>query len=356
LTRWLVTGGAGFIGSNFVRLLLREREDAHVVNVDALTYAGNLENLRDVENDPRYRFVHGDVAEPEAWREQAAGGAGRTFDYVIHFAAESHVDRSIESAAEFLRTNVTGTQRMLDLARALGVRRFVQVGTDEVYGTLAPEDPSFTTESPLRPNSPYAASKAAADLLVRAAWRTHGVDAVVTRCSNNYGPYQFPEKFLPLMITNALADQPLPVYGDGLQVRDWLHVDDHNRALLAAAEKGTAGAVYNIGGHDGERTNLAFLKQVLAILGKPASLIRHVEDRKGHDRRYSIDSTVARRALGWEPQVPLETGLRDTIRWYVENESWWRRVKSGDYRTYYERMYATRLNRAAAPSNDALGG
>jgi dTDP-glucose 4,6-dehydratase len=342
MTRWLVTGGAGFIGSNFVRLLLRERPDAEVVNLDALTYAGNLENLRDVEGDPRYRFVRGDVAEPASW----AGTTGDRFDFVVHFAAESHVDRSIEDAAPFLRTNVSGTQAMLDFARRTGVRRFVQVGTDEVYGTLAPDDPPFTTESPLRPNSPYAASKAGADLLVRAAWRTHGLEAVVTRCSNNYGPFQFPEKFLPLMITNAMADQALPVYGDGMQVRDWLHVDDHNRAILAAAEKGRPGAVYNIGGHDGECPNLVMLRRVLALLGKPESLVRHVEDRKGHDRRYAIDSSVARRELGWEPLVPLEEGLRATVEWYRANESWWGRVRSGAYRDYYETMYGGRLRSA----------
>lgn len=344
MTRWLVTGGAGFIGSNFVRLLLRERPAAEVVVVDALTYAGNLENLRDVlQTEPRLRFVRGDVADPGAWEAEAPGA----FDHLVHFAAETHVDRSIQDPYPFLRTNVEGTQRMLDLARARGVKRFVQVGTDEVYGTLAPTDPPFTTDSPLAPNSPYAASKAAADLLVRAAGRTHGLAAVVTRCSNNYGPYQFPEKFLPLMITNAMADQALPVYGDGMQVRDWLHVDDHNRAILLAAENGRPGAVYNIGGHDGERPNLVMLRTILAILGKPASLIRHVEDRKGHDRRYAIDSSATRAELGWEPVVPLDEGLRATVDWYRGNEAWWRSVKSGAYRDYYERMYGGRLRGAA---------
>lgn len=343
MTRWLVTGGAGFIGSNFVRLLLRERADAEVVTLDLLTYAGNLENLRDVEGDARHRFVRGDVAEPETWRD-AAGGR---FDVVVHFAAETHVDRSIQDPYPFLRTNVVGTQRMLDFARESGAGAFVQVGTDEVYGSLAPEDPAFTTESPLRPNSPYAASKAAADLLVRAATRTHGLRAVVTRCSNNYGPFQFPEKFLPLMITNALADQPLPVYGDGLQVRDWLHVDDHNRAILLAAERGTPGAVYNVGGADGERTNLSMLRAILARLGKPESLVRHVEDRKGHDRRYAIDSSRIQDELGWRPTVDLERGLASTIDWYVARREWWERVRSGAYLSYYERMYGARLADAA---------
>jgi dTDP-glucose 4,6-dehydratase len=342
VTRWLVTGGAGFIGSNFVRLLLRERADAQVVNVDLLTYAGNLENLRDVEADPRHRFVRGDVADPASWWPSDGDKA----DYVVHFAAETHVDRSIGDPFPFLRTNVLGTQAMLDAARARGVRRFVQVGTDEVYGSLAPDDPSFRVDSPIAPNSPYAASKAAADLLVRAAVHTHGLEAVVTRCSNNYGPHQFPEKFLPLMITNALADQPLPVYGDGMQVRDWLHVDDHNRAILLAAERGRPGAIYNIGGHDGERANLVLLRTLLGILGKPESLIRHVEDRKGHDRRYSIDSSVARAELGWAPVVPIDEGLRATVAWYRANEAWWSRVKSGAYRDYYERMYGGRLRDA----------
>jgi dTDP-glucose 4,6-dehydratase len=348
VTRWLVTGGAGFIGSNFVRLLLRERPDARVVNVDALTYAGNLENLRDVESDPRYTFLRGDVADTDAWKGSLGGDP---FTYVVHFAAESHVDRSIPDPVTFLRTNVIGTQRMLDLARELRAGTYLQVSTDEVYGTLAPEDPSFRPDSPILPNSPYAASKAAADLLVRAAAHTHGLRTVITRCSNNYGPYQFPEKFLPLMITNALADLPLPVYGDGMQVRDWLHVDDHNRAILLAAEKGKAGAVYTIGGHDGECANLTILRMLLRILGKPETLIRHVEDRKGHDRRYSIDSSFARDELGWAPVVRLEDGLRDLVAWYVGNPSWWQRVKSGAYREYYERMYAGRL--AAAKDGDA---
>ncbi|MCG3136109.1 MAG: dTDP-glucose 4,6-dehydratase [Planctomycetes bacterium] len=346
MTRWLVTGGAGFIGSNFVRMLLRERPDAEIVNVDLLTYAGNLENLADVEGDPRLRFVRGDVAATETWAAEARG----PWDFVVHFAAESHVDRSIEDPVTFLRTNVTGTQRMLDFARAEGCGTYVQVGTDEVYGTLAPEDPSFTIDSPIRPNSPYAASKAAADLLARAAWRTHGLRVVTTRCSNNYGPYQFPEKFLPLMITNAMADLPLPVYGDGLQVRDWLHVDDHNRAILLAAERGRAGAVYNIGGHDGERTNLAMLRDILSILGKPESLIRHVEDRKGHDRRYSIDSSVIRAELGWEPTVTLEEGLPALVEWYRSHRAWWDRVKSGAYRGYYEKMYGARLGGGGSPA------
>jgi dTDP-glucose 4,6-dehydratase len=339
--RWLVTGGAGFIGSNFVRLLLRERADAHVVNVDLLTYAGNLENLRDVEKDPRYAFVRGDVADPAAW----TGSIGPLPDVVVHFAAETHVDRSIADATPFLRTNVIGTQALLTWSRLAGIPRFVQIGTDEVYGTLSPTDPAFTEDTPLAPNSPYAASKCAADLLVRAAVHTHGQHCVVTRCSNNYGPYQFPEKFLPLMITNAVSDQPLPVYGDGLQRRDWIHVDDHNHAVILAAEKGTRGAVYNVGGAGGEQTNLAVLSQLLDLLGKPRSLIRHVEDRPGHDRRYAIDSSRTTAALGWAPRVAFRDGLRSTVDWYLANREWWQRVKSGAYQSYYDSMYGARLGK-----------
>jgi len=339
--RWLVTGGAGFIGSNFVRLLLRDRPDATVVNVDLLTYAGNLENLRDVDSDSRYAFVRGDVADPSTWD----GQIGALPDVVVHFAAETHVDRSIQDAYPFLRTNVIGTQSMLTWARTKGIPRFVQIGTDEVYGSLEEKDPPFTESTPLAPNSPYAASKCSADMLVRAAVHTHGQHVVITRCSNNYGPYQFPEKFLPLMITNALGDQPLPVYGDGLQRRDWIHVDDHNRAAILAAEKGTAGAVYNVGGAGGEQTNLAVLGQLLDILGKPRTLIRHVADRPGHDRRYAIDSSRTTAALGWRPTIGFSEGLRATVDWYVGNQEWWSRVKSGAYRAYYESMYGARLGR-----------
>jgi len=340
--RWLVTGGAGFIGSNFVRLLLSERSDAHVVNVDLLTYAGNLENLRDVEKDPRYEFVKGDVADPSAW----TGSIGPLPDVVVHFAAETHVDRSIADATPFLRTNVIGTQALLTWARLAGVPRFVQIGTDEVYGTLSETDPAFTESTPLAPNSPYAASKCSADLLVRAAVHTHGQHCITTRCSNNYGPYQFPEKFLPLMITNALTDQSLPVYGDGLQRRDWIHVDDHNHAVILAAENGTRGAIYNVGGAGGEQTNLAVLSQLLDLVGKPRSLIRHVEDRPGHDRRYAIDSSRTTAALGWSPRIGFTEGLRATVDWYLANREWWQRVKSGAYQSYYDSMYGARLGKS----------
>ncbi len=351
MTRWLVTGGAGFIGANFVRLLLRERQDAEVVNVDLLTYAGNLENLSDVEGDPRYAFVRGDVIDPAAWSD----AVGRAPDVIVHFAAESHVDRSIDDAHPFLCTNVLGTQSMLDWTRKKGVPTFVQVGTDEVYGTLGPDDAKFVENSPIRPNSPYAASKASADLLVRAAAETHGLRTIITRCSNNYGPYQFPEKLLPLMITNAMEDRPLPVYGDGLQVRDWIHVEDHCRGVLAAAENGTAGEVYNFGA-DGEQTNMSMVHRVLDLLGKPRSLIRHVEDRKGHDRRYAMGFAYAREALGWEPQVGLHEGLSATVAWYRAHEEWWRRVKSGAYRDYYDLMYAARLAGDGAPGDGEHSG
>ena len=343
MTRWLVTGGAGFIGSNFVRLVLTERPSDEVVNVDALTYAGNLENLRDVESDPRYRFVRGDVAEPAAWD----ASVDATPDIVVHFAAESHVDRSIDDPFPFLRTNVLGTQAMLDWSRRRKVPRFVHVSTDEVYGTLGLDDPAFTEDSHLLPNSPYAASKASSDLLVRAAAETHGLTTVVTRCSNNYGPYQFPEKLLPLMIANAMDDVPLPVYGDGLQRRDWIHVEDHCRGVLVSALKGVAGRVYNFGA-SGEQTNLSMVHRLLDLLGKPRTLIRHVEDRKGHDRRYAMGYERARTELGWEPRISLDAGLAATVAWYGENREWWQRVRSGAYRDYYDRMYGERLERAGS--------
>jgi dTDP-glucose 4,6-dehydratase len=337
----LVTGGAGFIGSNLVRWLLGHRPDAQVVNLDALTYAGNLESLKDVESHPRYAFVHGDICD--------AGAVARAMEgteLVLHLAAESHVDRSILSDAPFVRTNVLGTQTLLAAALALGVKRFVQVSTDEVYGELPwrdpadgdPTAPKFTEDTPLAPRSPYSASKAAADHLAMAYHTTHGMDVVVTRCSNNYGPYQFPEKLIPLMITHALEDRPLPVYGDGLYVRDWIQVDDHCRGIVAAAEGGRAGRAYNFGG-DAERTNLTVVRAILRALGKPEDRVEHVKDRKGHDRRYAIEFSRAETELGWRPSVTFEQGLADTVRWYLENEIWWRRVKSGEYWAYHKEQY-----------------
>jgi len=325
--RCLVTGGAGFIGSNLVRHLLAAEADVEIVVLDALTYAGNLESLTDVSSDERYRFVRGDICEPEIVQEVMTG-----VDVVFHLAAESHVDRSIQAGMPFVRTNVMGTQVLLAAALEEGVGRFVQVSTDEVYGELpwfAPGDPDgrshrFTEDTPLSPRSPYSASKAGGDHLALAYHATHGMDVVVTRCSNNYGPYQFPEKLIPLMITHALEDRILPVYGDGLNVRDWIHVDDHCHGLVAAAVSGTAGQVYNFGG-DEERTNLDVVTEVLRALDKPAGRIEHVKDRLGHDRRYAIDTTKAREELEWSPSVAFPTGLRETVAWYIDNASWWGR-------------------------------
>ena len=331
----LVTGGAGFIGSNFVELLLRQRPGWQVVNLDALTYAGNLENLAEVERDPRYVFVHGDVQEPADVARALEACRGPVS--VVHFAAESHVDRSILSGLPFVRTNVLGTQVLLDEARARGVERFVHVSTDEVYGSLGASG-KFSEETPLAPNSPYSASKAASDLLVRAAFHTHGFPGLITRCSNNYGPYQFPEKLIPLMIANASEDKELPVYGDGQNVRDWLYVEDHCEALLAVLERGRPGEVYNVGGNN-EYPNLAIVRLILSALGKPESLIRFVKDRPGHDRRYAIDASKIQRELGWAPRYRFDTALPRTIQWYLSHATWLQRVRSGAYRDYYARQY-----------------
>ncbi|MBT3774987.1 MAG: dTDP-glucose 4,6-dehydratase [Gemmatimonadales bacterium] len=325
--KYLVTGGAGFIGSNLVRHLLAAEADVEIVVLDALTYAGNVESLTDVSSDERYRFVRGDICDPEIVQEVMTG-----IDIVFHLAAESHVDRSIQAGMPFVRTNVMGTQVLLAAALEEGVGRFVQVSTDEVYGELpwfAPGDPDglrhrFTEDTPLAPRSPYSASKAGGDHLALAYHATHAMDVVVTRCSNNYGPYQFPEKLIPLMITKALEDRSLPVYGDGLNVRDWIHVDDHCHGLVAAAGSGKAGQVYNFGGEE-ERTNLDVVTEVLRALNKPAGRIEHVKDRLGHDRRYAIDTTKAREELEWSPSVAFPTGLRETVAWYIDNASWWRR-------------------------------
>jgi len=332
----LVTGGAGFIGSNFVRYMLEVHPDYEVVNLDLLTYAGNLENLADLEGRDNYRFVRGDIADSGLLDEIFAEG----LDGVVNFAAESHVDRSIEDPGHFLSTNILGTQALLEAARRYQVDRFLQISTDEVYGSLGGEG-AFTEESPLAPNSPYSASKASADLLCRAYWKTYDLPVVVTRCSNNYGPYQFPEKLIPLFITNALADEPLPVYGDGLYVRDWIYVRDHCSALDRALHDGRAGEVYNVGA-DAEKTNLEITQTILAKLDKDAGLVRHVKDRPGHDRRYAIDSSKIKTELGWRPATPFPDGMADTIDWYLRNEPWWQKIKSGEYREYYERMYGNR--------------
>ncbi len=328
----LVTGGCGFIGSNFIRHLLESRRDMKVTNLDALTYAGNLANLADLSEDPRYRFLHGDITDRDLVRT-----AMRGMDAVFNFAAESHVDRSIHDSGPFVRTNVLGTQVLLDAVRECNIPRYVQISTDEVYGSLGPTG-YFTEETPLAPSSPYSASKAAADLLVRSYVHTFGLPAIVTRCSNNYGPYQFPEKLLPLFITNLLHDQPVPIYGDGQNVRDWIHVRDHCEAIELAWREGKPGEVYNVGGRC-ERTNLQITHTLLDLLDKPKTLIRFVKDRPGHDRRYAIDCSKIERELGWRPRVSFEEGLKETIHWYQEHSDWINNIKSGEYLRYYERQY-----------------
>lgn len=332
-----VTGGAGFIGSNFVRYFLEAHPGVRLVNFDKLTYAGNLENLHDIRDHRSYQFVRGDICDREAVLA-AMKNAG--CDTVVHFAAESHVDRSIMGAAVFVTTNVLGTQVLLDAARELRVARFLHVSTDEVYGSLGATG-LFTEETPLHPNSPYAASKAGSDLLVLAAAHTFGFPAVVTRCSNNYGPYQFPEKLIPLMIANAVDGKPLPVYGQGLNVRDWLYVEDHCKAIDAVLARGRAGEAYNIGGNN-EWKNIDIVRLLLRQLGKPESLITYVKDRPGHDLRYAIDAARIHRELGWEPSVTFEEGIAKTIQWYMANQPWWRRIISGAYQEYIREMYDNR--------------
>ncbi len=330
----LVTGGAGFIGSNFVRYFLRAHQNVRVVNFDKLTYAGNLENLTDLADDPRYIFVRGDICDRALVNETCAEYG---VDTIIHFAAESHVDRSILESAAFVQTNVVGTHVLLEVARERAVERFLHVSTDEVYGSLG-DTGAFTEETPLHPNSPYAASKASSDLLALAYHHTYNFPVVITRCSNNYGPYQFPEKLIPLMIINALNNKPLPVYGDGLNVRDWLYVEDHCSAVDRALLRGRAGEVYNIGGEN-EWKNIDLVKLLLRTLGKPESLIQFVKDRPGHDRRYAMDASKIRRELGWSPVHTFEQGLKETVRWYLENRGWWERVMTGEYLEYYEKQY-----------------
>ncbi len=336
-TTCLVTGGAGFIGSNFVHMLAELRPQWRIVNLDALTYAGNLENLEGLRTRATYSFVHGDITREADVERAFEACRGASPLLVVHFAAESHVDRSIQSGLPFVNTNVGGTQVLLDHARRHGVQRFLHVSTDEVYGSLGATG-AFREDTPLAPNSPYSASKAGSDMLVRAAHHTHGMDCVITRCSNNYGPYQFPEKFLPLMIANATEDKPIPVYGDGQQVRDWLYVRDHCEAILAALEKGKSGEVYNIGGNN-EMKNLDLVRKVLGALKKPESLITYVKDRPGHDRRYAIDAAKIQRELSWAPRFTFDQALPLTIRWYQEHAPWLQRVRSGAYREYYARQY-----------------
>lgn len=336
----LVTGGAGFIGSNFVKYVL-ENTDYNVFNYDKLTYAGNLENLTDIENNPKYKFIKADICDAEAVEKALTKN---NIDTIVNFAAESHVDRSILSSKEFILTNILGTQVLLDVAKKVGIERFLQVSTDEVYGSL-PEDRKdllFTEKTPITTNSPYSSSKASADLLCNAYFHTHKFPVLITRCSNNYGPYQFPEKLIPLMIAKAIDGENLPVYGDGKNVRDWLYVGDHCSAILTVLERGRLGEVYNIGGNN-EWYNIDIVKLILSTLGKGEDRITYVKDRPGHDRRYAIDSTKIMTELGWKPEHQFEDGIKLTIDWYVNNEAWWRKVMSGEYMKYYDLNYADKI-------------
>ena len=337
----LVTGGAGFIGGNFVHYMVNRYPEDMIVNLDLLTYAGNLETLKPVENKPNYKFIKGDIADRKFVFElfQKEG-----FDAVVNFAAESHVDRSIENPTIFVTTNVLGTTTLLDASKEFGVKRYHQVSTDEVYGDLPLDRPDlfFTEATPLHTSSPYSSSKASADLFVLAYYRTFGLPVTISRCSNNYGPYHFPEKLIPLMISRALANEPLPVYGTGENVRDWLYVEDHCAAIDLILRHGRIGEVYNVGGHN-ERTNLGVVKTILKVLNKPESLIRYVKDRPGHDMRYAIDPTKLENELGWKPEYNFDTGIRQTIEWYLNNKEWWQNIISGEYTKYFDKMYGERL-------------
>lgn len=336
----IVTGGAGFIGGNFVHYMLREHPEDQIICLDALTYAGNMETLAPVMDNAQFKFIRADIAD---WETVYRIFAEEKPAVLVNFAAESHVDRSIEQPEIFLRTNIIGTSVLLDACRKYGIQRYHQVSTDEVYGDLPLDRPDlfFTETTNLHTSSPYSASKASADLLVQAYHRTYGVPVTISRCSNNYGPYHFPEKLIPLMIANALADKKLPVYGSGENVRDWLYVEDHCIAIDRILRAGRVGEVYNIGGHN-EHTNLEVVRTILQELGKPESLIEHVTDRKGHDRRYAIDPAKIHAELGWEPQTKFADGIRKTVRWYLDNKPWWQHILSGDYQSYYEKMYGER--------------
>lgn len=336
MKRILVTGGAGFIGSNFINYILGSRNDIFIVNLDKLTYAGNLQNLKSVENHPNYAFIKGDIVNDElvSYLFQKY-----EIDHVINFAAESHVDRSILGSEIFFRTNVLGTNVLLENAKRFGVEKFIQISTDEVYGSLGPEG-QFEETTPLQPNSPYAASKAAADMMALAFHHTYKVPVVITRCSNNYGPYQFPEKLIPLMIINSLNNKKLPVYGDGLNVRDWIYVIDHNKAVELVMDKGKVGEVYNIGANT-EKPNIEIVKLLLKHTGKSEDLIEYVKDRPGHDRRYAINSTKIKKELGWDAEHSFEDAIQDTIKWYIDYEKWWKEIISGDYQNYYKLQYSS---------------
>ncbi len=334
----LVTGGAGFIGSNFIHYMLESHSEDEIVNFDALTYAGNIENLSDISREPRHTFIHRDIT---SIRDVAKTFKTHKIDAVVNFAAESHVDRSLHMGPRaFINTNIMGTQILLDAARKFKVQRYLQVSTDEVYGSLGPTG-AFTEKTPIQPNNPYSATKAGADFMVRAAQHSHGLDTVITRCSNNFGPYQFPEKLIPLMIANALANKALPVYGDGMHVRDWIYVMDHCSGIDTVLRKGVSGEVYNLGGNY-DVPNIQIVKGILNILGKPESLITYVQDRPGHDRRYAMDNTRAKTELGWEPAYKFEDALQTTVKWYVDNQVWWERIRSGEYLKAFDKMYGWR--------------
>ena len=340
MVNYLVTGGAGFIGSNFIFYMLKKHPEDRIVCVDKLTYAGNLSTLKDVMDNPNFRFVKMDICDREAvfklFEEEK-------FDVVVNFAAESHVDRSIENPGVFLETNIMGTAVLMDACRTYGIKRFHQVSTDEVYGDLPLDRPDlfFTEETPIHTSSPYSSSKAGADLLAMAYYRTFGLPVTISRCSNNYGPYQFPEKLIPLMIANCLADKPLPVYSEGLNVRDWLYVEDHCKAIDMILQNGRVGEVYNIGGHN-EMANIDIVKIIIDALGKSEDLITYVTDRKGHDMRYAIDPTKIHNELGWLPETMFKDGIKKTIQWYLDNKDWWEEIVSGEYQNYYEKMYGNR--------------
>lgn len=331
----LVTGGAGFIGSNFIRYILKNYRHYQIINLDKLTYAGNLDNLSEIESKPNYKFIKGDICDQKLVEELVSDN----IDAILNFAAETHVDRSLYEPESFVKTNITGTQVLLEASLKFKLQRFIQISTDEVYGSI--EEGNFTEDSHLLPNSPYSASKAGADLLVRSYFKTFKLPALITRSSNNYGPYQFLEKLIPLFITNALEDKDLPVYGDGLYIRDWIYVEDNCRGIDLVLHKGKEGGIYNLGA-GAEKTNLEITHLILKYLGKPESLIKHVKDRPAHDRRYAMDCTKAENEVGFEPKVGLEEGLKKTVEWYLNNKNWWEKVKSGEYLKYYERHYLKR--------------
>jgi dTDP-glucose 4,6-dehydratase len=329
----IVTGGAGFIGSNFIHYILKKYNDYEIINLDTLTYAGNLENLKDIENDSRYKFVKGDICDKELVDKLV-----KDCDTIVHFAAESHVDRSIMNPESFIKTNIMGTHNLLEAAKNNGNKRFHHISTDEVFGHLKPNDPPFNESTPMSPRSPYSASKAASDHLVNAYFNTYGLPITISNCSNNYGPFQFPEKLFPLFITNLIEDKKVPVYGDGMNVRDWLYVEDHCEAIDSILNKGKIGETYCVGG-SAEKPNIEITKKIIELMGKDESSIEYVKDRPGHDQRYAIDFSKIKNELGWEPKVSFEEGVKKTIEWYRNNESWWKNIKSGDYQKYYEKQY-----------------